>query len=95
MKLIYGKVKFNEHNDIYTQESFVEKDGNLLFKILICASDDFLDVVSSKEEWFKDKTDNLFGKSKTKNIKYEDLYEIYPNIPAMKFFVQSIMSPLK
>lgn len=104
MKLIKGSIKEDRGRDLFWQRSFVEDDqGKILFKIIICATQEFLSMALKKRienvkmdndmgKWFEDKTEKLFEKSKSRKdlTGLESLFDIYPQTETMLKFAQAV-----
>lgn len=104
MKLIKGNIKEDSHRDVFWQKSYIEsEEGDILLKIIICASQEFLssslniemkDVQIDKrmQEWFQLKTEQLYAKAANmKDFKEtESLFGVYPQTNAMLDFAQGI-----
>lgn len=104
MKLIKGEVKEDMRRDVFWQKSFVEDEqGELIFRIIICASQEFIsvnikkDVVSVQidedmKKWFYEKTEQLYAKALSAHTlkETETLFDLYPQTRGMLEFVRTI-----
>lgn len=104
MKLVKGSMNEDRRRDIFWQRFFIENDqGEVLSKVVICASQEYLASVLDREminvqiddnmeRWFISKSEIQY--MKFRNLKEYDfpkvILDIYPQSSALLQFAESV-----
>lgn len=104
MKLTTGRMREDNHRDIFWQKSYVENDeGKILYKIVVCATQEFLSMALKRnmvdvridddmKKWFNGKVEAQFARIKL--LKAPDhtelVTDIYPVTDTMLQFARTV-----